>query len=85
MALLLDSYSEQNFILSVLRKLDKIKFQNIVQTVPKYSIPKMGTFRKISFLMKRCCKCCSKNQTMINLFDEASEELDKSLSVINLI
>ena len=42
MALLLAGYSEQSFILSAFRKLNKHKYLDVTGTLPDNLIPKMG-------------------------------------------
>ena len=85
MALLLASYSEQSFVLSAFRKINKDKYINIEGQVPEKLIPKMGCCSKISFLLTRCFKCCNSSKALTELFDQTYKELEEQLEILYLI
>ena len=85
MSLLLASYSEQSFILSVFRKINKHKYTNTLGQNPDNLIPKMGRLKQISFLCSRFFNCSSSAKALRGLYDKTSEELEKELEILYLI
>ena len=85
MALLLAGYSEQSFILSAFRKLNKHKYVDMVGKVPDYLVPKMGSFAQVYFLLTRCVKCCNSRLALRVIFDKTSEELGDELDILYLV
>ena len=79
MALLLAGYSEQSFILSAFRKLNKQKYIDFADRVlPDNLIPKMGSVAQIWFQLTRFFKCCGgSNKVICDLYDKTSKEIEE--------
>jgi hypothetical protein len=85
MALLLAGYSEQSFILSAFRKLNKHKYKDVIGKLPDTLVPKMGLCSQINFWWIRCLKCCNTKLALQIIYKKTSEELEEELDIVYLL